>query len=322
MITLRKACFLAAVCIAISALCNNKAIAAEGPENVIVHNSTDENAALRTVLKSKGNLMGQVYRDFDGDGDLEMVALVQSSAVAGKVSDGSGSADMVYFVDGDKATLVFEKSEDDPLFYKGAIYAAKVKNGYIIVCESDYAATESLSYEWFINKKGEIKILPNMMMHLIYEGNNQFTALYSTYDMEFDDDMKFGIGHTWKNYDFYWNGKQFVEYGGKKISVNKLKSYTGGKKIVKEILAANSDYKISSIYYRNNGRINVNLKSTYEGGYSYRNVTLKITKGKLTYYTDYRLESSYGNTPLTRATNEGYYKKAVKIKGVKVEYPE
>lgn len=293
--------------------------ASTGPVNVIAANTEDEKESLRAMVESKGKLFGEVYKDFDGDGDLEMVAEVQSKFVTGPIERETGDADYIFYVDDDVADLtdMIPDRSEWTCFFEDGLTAAKVKNGYIVMCRANEAVVNSRTYEWFIKNDGAIKYLPSLPVELSYHGKNQFTGICDAYDISFIKGFEGGSGHSYKPYYFYWDGKRFCEYGGKKISVSKLKSYKGGAKKVKEILAANPGNKISSIYYRKNGLININLKLTSVDEYRYCNVTLKLKNNKLSYYEI----SSWGKSALQKASNEGYYLKAAKIKGVKVVYP-
>jgi hypothetical protein len=85
-----------------------------------------------------------------------------------------------------------------------------------------------------------------------------------------------GTGHTYKRYYLYWTGTGFKEYGGVAISENKLSEYAGASEFL--ALIRQNGGRITEIYYRANGIININYRYN-EASYSYdcANFTLKVS---------------------------------------------
>ena len=60
---------------------------------------------------------------------------------------------------------------------------------------------------------------------------------FAIYPGAFDlmvDSTGMSVGHTWKAYYLKWNGKKFVEYTGKRITLTQLKKYDGASSILKK----------------------------------------------------------------------------------------
>lgn len=93
------------------------------------------------------------------------------------------------------------------------------------------------------------------------------------------DSTGVSTGHTWKAYYLKWNGKKFVEYVGKKMSLGALKKYKGTNVYLKKV--NNLGYKIGEIYYRKNGIINVNLSKAMQDGIEQQNIIFKVKGNKV-----------------------------------------
>ena len=119
-------------------------------------------------------------------------------------------------------------------------------------------------------KNGKVVRVKKAGEQLTQRSGKEFVVYQTAFDYNSD-----GTGHTWKAYYLKWNGKKFVEYKGKKISLSKLKKYKGATKYIKQIKKLK--YKIGKIYYRSNGIINMNLSIKSGGCTQYENITLKVT---------------------------------------------
>lgn len=101
------------------------------------------------------------------------------------------------------------------------------------------------------------------------------------YDGSYDKNFEQMMGHTWKEYYFYFNGKSFREYGGIAIDVNDLLRIPDCKQIVDGIYR--NKYIIDSIYYRQNGVININISKETDDFIKYYNVSIRCHDGRWDY---------------------------------------
>lgn len=178
----------------------------------------------------------------------------------------------------------------------------KVKGTYMFRLDYYVSGPEYACDLWLFDKNGPKK-LDDRYYNLKKIGKNQFTFIHSTFDSLFEDHY---LGHTWKQYYMYWNGKNFVEYGGIKITVGQLKKATGASTVLKEI--QKRGWTITDILYRGNNIININCREGTEYVYDTENVTLKL-KGNRVYYditSNWMHSTSPEYAPKTRFEKANY----------------
>lgn len=145
----------------------------------------------------------------------------------------------------------------------------------LIVFETGGYGSGSMSVCYYVSdgKPVRVKRAGEQLTHI---SGKEFVVHQTAFDQCKGSD---GItcGHTYKAYYLRWNGKKFIEYKGKKITLDKLKKYKGADKYINQVKKLG--YKIGAIYYRSNGIINVNLSIKDDGLMKYENITFKI-KGK------------------------------------------
>lgn len=125
---------------------------------------------------------------------------------------------------------------------------------------------------------------------------NTFTSVHSTYDNNTD-----GSGHTEKPYYYYYKNGRVYQYKAKKISLKKLKKYKGASRYLKQI--KKTGYQVTSVLYRSNGLIHLNIK----GRGSCENVTLKV-KGK---NVSLVVINKKGRDIINKSSYGGIYKKVL-----------
>lgn len=272
-------------------------------------NTTDTSAASKSKLKSvvrkttSEKIRKIYYKDFDNNGKTEAVAITSSQK-----GDFGYVMGKVWYVKGKKCNYLGESNLE---IYARTIRLCKVKNGYILFFENGAGGSSTISSAYFIGKSGA-RQLDNIYSEIKYHGKNKFTQVDSNYDGMFDSYSNMMCIHTYKQYWFYWNGKEIVEYGGIPITKKQLKKAKGSIYVLKRIRKEKGT--ILSIYYRSNNIVNI----TYKVGkrdYYYYNITMKLSKGKLNYCQ----VNDYGKNAFDKAKDMGIYIGAL---SPKAKYPK
>lgn len=217
----------------------------------------------------KGNIVFHYYDDYDGDGDCEMFALVGEYVDNGGFYEKENICGKIWFVDQDG--IIEVESEEIEYWSTPRVFAVDKKS---FIAFEKYYATGSLTYLWGV--KNEKPYQPNISGKgngLYINEFNEIEITDSEYDFIFDKGSNFSLGHTWKRYYFYFDGNSFREYGGISIKVEDLLRISGVDKIINEIY--NNLYTIESIYYRDNGMININISKEDDYEIIYYNITLR-----------------------------------------------
>lgn len=197
-------------------------------------------------------------------------------------------------------------------FYKGQMKLYKVKGGHIFKVEQGGYGSGSTSYAWFF-KGGEAARIPSIGMSMKRVSGNQFSVIRQAFDNAIGNNGSH-TGHTYNAYYYRWNGKRFVEYGGKAISQSRLKKAKNGAKILKAIKrqAAKQakqwrgrSVKIGRIYYRANNIVNVNY--SFKTKYDVWRYNVKLRYNSKSDKLSYVKVWSYGANALGRATEGGWY---------------
>lgn len=267
-------------------------------QNSIINNYDTEDYEKQEVIMSEakyleylqsnieGNIVFHYYDDYDGDGDCEMFALVGEI-----VDDGFYEEDnicgKIWFVDQNGIMEV----ESEEVEYWSSPRAFAVDNKSFVAFEK-YYTTGSLTYLWgVINGKPYQPNISGKGNGLYLNEFNEIEITDSEYDSVFDKSMGFSLGHTWKKYYFYFDGNSFREYGGISIKVEDLLRISDVDLIVNEIY--NNSYRIDSIYYRNNGIININISKEDDNQIIYYNITLR-SNGEIWEFVMSEFGENYG----------------------------
>lgn len=212
--------------------------------------------------KTSDKISAEYYDDYDGDGKKELFAVTGSK-------DGHNE---IWYASNVQVKRIYN---DDLVVYKWASQICKVsKKQKLILFEIGAFGSSSISLCYYV-KNGKVIEVKKAGEGLTQRSGKEFMVHPSAFDYSSD-----GTGHTWKAYYLKWNGKKFVEYKGKKITLSKLKKYKGAKKYIRQLKKL--EYKIGSIYYRKNGIINVNLSIKSGEMLQYENVTFIVRKKKVT----------------------------------------
>ena len=187
-------------------------------------------------------LIGEVYDNFDDInricGDLWFVT--PDGCTALERSSGLGISDEARFMTlGDTRFILFT----DYYISESYTYVYSVYDGKAI--EAGFSA---LGY-----------VAPDL------EDSDKFTITDSSYDMQYDAELGFMLGHTWKKYYFFYDSEvgEIYEYAGTTIDEATV-SYWCDDITVNEIVP--EECTIDSIFMRGNGLIVINFESTEEDG--------------------------------------------------------
>lgn len=236
-------------------------------------------------LKSEtdNNILWKNIDDYDGDGLNEMFAFVGTSY------DEYGSQADLWYIGYDESE---QMTENKAFYLNPEIW--DVNGIKMLYVEEGYGGSGSISHAWIV-ESGIAKELKNTGTFLSYDGNGNFYTTHSTYDSSVD-----GSGHTWKRYYLYFDGHEFKEYGGVKITEEQLRKLNGSAEILDDV--RNSGYYIGDIFYRDNKIININCTN----GEVNDNLTLKLNGNTVelltlsdSYTDEHWKNSSYGGVYAT-----------------------
>jgi Antirepressor regulating drug resistance, predicted signal transduction N-terminal membrane component len=212
---------------------------------------------LKSELPEGSVIAASYIDDFNKDNKLEMFGLVNT----GKETADGIFDDQVWYIDESGTKKMFQGS-----MYPDTATIWDVGKQKLFYLEEASGGSGSLSHVWSV-KKGRPYELEHAGQMLEYAGNLQFYTYPSAFDLKPD-----GTGHTWKRYYLYFDETTgtFKEYGGISISKADLLKRKGASEILDDI--RNKGYKITDIFYRENGIININ----YNDGTYNLNITLTI----------------------------------------------
>ncbi|MCD8130155.1 MAG: hypothetical protein LUE16_02570 [Lachnospiraceae bacterium] len=212
-----------------------------------------------------------IYDDFDGNGVYEAFAF------CGEENEDQIYIGVLYFITENGVTALRER---DGYWTMGDVIYFEDSR---IVSISEYFTTGSLGYYYRVNGEEVIELAVSGKAGTLYEDEKgRISMTDSRYDAFID-----GTGRTWNVYYFYWDNdlKELMEYGGTLISENEFLVYEGAEDILEAIKG--DGYRITSIYLRKNGIININGSD----GERNVNVRVKYENGAVEVYP---LENGYG----------------------------
>lgn len=237
---------------------------------VTISQPKDCEASSKTLLtnkikaKTSEEIKKVFYTDYDYDGSKEAFIITNRSD--------------------DAQTLWFSSPKEVKKIATAIIWTGKgrgickvSKRQKLFLAEGSAGGSGSWSYCFYI-KNGRAIQVKKAGEGLGQIKGKDFVIHPSAFDLVVDS-TGVSTGHTWKAYYLKWNGKKFVEYVGKKMSLGALKKYKGANVYLKKV--NNLGYKIREIYYRKNGIINVNLSKAMQDGIEQQNITFKVKGNKV-----------------------------------------
>ncbi len=239
----------------------------EFPKDAEKSNRTDVD--LRAKLIAEGNLKDDVILlfhqdDFDDDGANEAFALVKRENV-NKYDDEEIVEGDVWYVSPNECQKLLA-SEGMGL---GEIDRTLELGNTKYVLFDDVYATGRLTYAWYLTD-GKVKEAPFSKIGTVItdnDGKDRFQILDSSYDAMYDPEVGDTLGHTWKQYYFFYDeaNDRICEYGGTDIDKSKAE-YLCGMDLFEHYLPAGD--KLGSLFYRSNGLVVMNYEHE-EDGYIY-----------------------------------------------------
>jgi hypothetical protein len=269
--------------------------------------ASEEKAMLRVAMlraATPQHILYFEYHDYDNDGKSEAFAFVGTKGI-----DGTMSGEL-WFVDKNGA----QKISDDRVYWATSEVYTFGDNKFLVMAV--YYATSNPALIWSVRNGSPYKEpISEHGGDFSQSNDTDFTMCHSTFDMAYLDfelnDGDVMMGHTWKEYYFYWDDqdKAFHEYGGLKISKTQLLACPGASAIMDDI--ESGGYTIGSIYFRANNIININYVT--DGPVSderdHKNATLVLENGavKLKLFNYW----GEGHTDLDNSDQEGIYRAAL-----------
>lgn len=221
----------------------------------------------------------------------------QAMAITGGTDNYGGvKAGTVWFVKNGNPQWLYTSTM---AFYKGETHLYSVKGGKIFKVEQGAYGSGSSSYAWFVSG-GEALQLPQIGSGMTQVKGNRFSVVRGAFDSMCSNGTWYG--HTYNSYYYRWNGKKFIEYGGKSMTQKQFKKAKNGKSVLRAIKKQGT---VKSIYYRANGIVNVNYAYTSNGVLHHSNVKLKYSSSANKYSYVKVWQNLSG--ALAAATEGGWY---------------
>ena len=193
--------------------------------------------------------------DYTGDGEDDMIAFVCIDYYS-ETEGGSEGTYYLYYCSNNRISVY------DTI--RGGFYnlpkILKVSNISLLYYTLGYGGPTGDSFCWKCSEEKLIPIVTPGELTLI--GDNQFSCISSDFGSVLPDGDKYTIGRCWYTYYYFFNGSEFKEYAGKKITADEFSAIPGGKDILSTI--QQNGMTIRSIFYRANGIININCSIRQE----------------------------------------------------------
>lgn len=99
----------------------------------------------------------------------------------------------------------------------------------------------------------------------------------------YDRSTKINMVAAFVDYEFFWDEQndKYMEYGADEISVSEFLKYSGGKKVWNKLKKENESKTKYTILKRTNNTIDINMKTTSEGGRRKSYITLDVEDNKI-----------------------------------------
>ena len=266
-----------------------------------INSSLLKQKLLKESKTKASSLLSFTEKDYDNDGIEEAFAFIGSKVVdeyvGGYIYEGE-----IWFV---SETICLKIAEANPptafgfSMVDGLLDFGSVKYYY---CNNHYTTAE-VSYVWAVVNGKPVECPFSKIGEIVKSGNNmEFTILDSSYDVVYDHEVKDWMGHSWKQYYFYFDPKDktVYEYGGTNISRNEMKRKCGIDLINTAIPAG---AVIDNIYYRSNGIIHINYHKLDKSG--------DITNGHINWNIKEKCYIDDWGDVLDNQECEGKYRKAL-----------
>ena len=225
---------------------------------------------MEDLLKETGAPVGDVavfrQEDLDGDGEDEAFALIGKKGEDSEYGDLTLVEGEIWFV-GKKG--VRKIHDNGGMGFSDRERTMTLGDTKYILFDEVYVS-DNLTDAWYV-ADGDAMEAPFTGRGYVMtdvDGENEFRVSDSSYDSMFDEESGTFLGHTWKNYYFYYDEKdgQVHEYGGAEIDKKQAEELCK-KDIVKEKLKG-SDI-LDEIFYRDNGLVVINFNRPSDGGFNY-----------------------------------------------------
>lgn len=239
--------------------------------NKIVMSSTSYLNYLESIVSE--NVVFYEYGDFDGNNKCEMFAIVGEKESYYDYND--TMIGTIWYVDQNGAVEL----ESCKIEYWSSPFKFTIK-GYTFIAFARVTGMGSYTSLWgLIDEEPYELSFSGKMYGLVINEFEEIEVTQSTYDLTYLKEDDLTLGHTWKQYYLYFDGDDgFKEYGGIEIEVDDISKIPICQEIIKEI--NNKSCKIDSIYYRENGIININISKENDSNIYYYNITLRYNDGK------------------------------------------
>ena len=203
----------------------------------------------KSVLKKKNadikdeEILSIDCADFDGDSTKEAYAFVGRF----NQTDGYYNGEL-WFVTKENATKFVDKAK-----YSKINQVISFGKKSCVVLESYSESDDSVSYVYGAEGGSASELRISGKGKNIHVDENGTLLIYHTaYDSSVNDS-----GKTVKPYYYFYSGDNFCEFGGMELTVPQLKEINGGLNIIQNISIERK--RITGIYYRDNGIININV---------------------------------------------------------------
>jgi hypothetical protein len=203
-----------------------------------------------------------LVKDFDGDGTTEAFVVV-----GGEIDEDWSTIDgSLWFVSEDNCENVHQFESILVSEEKKVIGQMDITDKKSFVTLNDVYATSNVTFLFYV-ENGKCKESSMSGLGAVHQPDyvDDYCVSVSAYDADFEyeegkESEGMFLGHTWKNYYFYYDeaAGDFNEYKGTPITEAELKEACGID-LAEEIRKAG--YQVDEMYKRPNGIINVNYSS-------------------------------------------------------------
>lgn len=115
-----------------------------------------------------------------------------------------------------------------------------------------------------------------------YVEGNTIVCIQSDYDLDYDIESDIFIGHTYKNYAFYYKDGNFLPYTGSDLTREEVASYNNGEKILDTLEQKYPEARFQYII-RENNLLYINVASTSDTSIRFSYITYVINDKQLNF---------------------------------------
>ena len=214
-----------------------------------------------------------VEDDFDGDGETEAFALI------GEESD---NYDGMRVVEG--SVFYVTKSRNLKLLGPASIAVydeprTMTMGDTTYVLFDEVYTTALLTYVWSVENGKAVEAPFSALGEVLADtpdGEGRFRILDDEYDCMYDPASDSWMGHSWKNYYFFYNSetKEVEEYAGTEIDRDNVE-FLCGRDLVGDLVPKGA--RVDSLFCRGNGMIVINFAETADGCVYYSHIIYDFT---------------------------------------------